>query len=56
LAVNEADELPLSEAEQLLYTSLHLVVMAYEDEEKLSEPASERRCMTCHVPGSECCF
>ena len=54
-AVNEADELPLSEAEQRFYTTLHLAVMAYEDEVRLGHPASERRCMICHAPVSKCC-
>lgn len=54
-AVDEADEAPLTEAEQRLYTSLHLAVMAYEDEVRLGHPASERRCMNCGVPLSKCC-
>lgn len=41
-AVNEADEMPLSEAEQGLYTKLHLAVMAYEDEVRLGHPFAER--------------
>ena len=53
-AVNESDTLPLSEAEQRLYTSLHLAVMAYEDEVRLGHPATERRCMICEEPLSEC--
>lgn len=54
-AVNEADVLPLSEAEQRLYTVLHLAVMAYEDEVRLEHPAPERRCLICNVPVSQCC-
>ena len=54
-AVNESDEMPLSEAEQRLYTVLHLGVMAYEDEVQTGHPASERRCMKCEVPLSQCC-
>lgn len=54
-AVNESDELPLTEAEQRLYTAIHLAVMAYEDEVRLGHPASERRCMICGVVVSECC-
>ena len=54
-AVNEADEAPLTEAEQRLYTSLQLAVMAYEDEVRLGHPATERRCIKCGVPVSKCC-
>jgi hypothetical protein len=54
-AVNESDELPLTEAEQRLFTSIHVAVMAYEDEVKLGHPASERRCMICKQPVSRCC-
>ena len=53
-AVDECDTLPLSEAEQRLYTSLQLAVMAYEDEVRLGHPGSERRCMICEKPLSEC--
>ena len=53
-AVNESDMLPLSEAEQRLYTALHLAVMAYEDEVRLGHPAAKRRCMICEKPLSEC--
>jgi hypothetical protein len=51
-AVNEADELPLTEAEQRFYASLQRAVMAYEDE---VSRAPERRCMICNVPVSQCC-
>jgi hypothetical protein len=51
-AVNEADELPLMEAEQRFYASLQRAVMAYEDE---TRRASERRCMICNVSVSQCC-
>ena len=54
-AVNESDRLPLSEAEQRLYTAMHLAVMAYEDEIRLGHPAPERRCMICNAPVSQCC-
>jgi len=54
-AVDESERLPLSEAEQRLYTSLHTAVMAYEDEIRLGHPAPERRCMICSVPVSKCC-
>ena len=54
-AVNESDELPLSEAEQRLYAVIHPALMAYEDEVRLGHPAPERRCMICHVPVSKCC-
>ena len=54
-AVNESDELPLSAAEQQLYSAIHLAVMAYEDEVRLGHPAPERRCMICGVPVSQCC-
>jgi hypothetical protein len=54
-AVNEADELPLTEAEQRLYTAIHLAVMAFEDEVRLGHPAPERRCMICKAPLSKCC-
>jgi hypothetical protein len=53
-AVHESNTLPLSEAEQRLYTSLHLAVMAYEDEVRLGHPVTERRCMICEKPLSEC--
>jgi hypothetical protein len=53
--VNESDEMPLLEAEQRLFTALNLAVMAYEDEVRLGQPASERRCMICHAPVSQCC-
>jgi len=48
-AVNESDRMPLSEAEQPLYTAIHLAVMACEDEVRLGRPAPERRCMICGV-------
>lgn len=54
-AVNEADELPLTEAEERLYTAIHLSVMAYEDEVRLGHTAPERRCMNCGAPVSQCC-
>jgi len=54
-AVNESDTLPLSEAEERLYTALHLALMAYDDEVWLGHPAPERRCMICGVPVSKCC-
>ena len=54
-AVNESDEVPLSEAEQRLYMAIHLAVMAYEDEVRLGHPPTERRCMICHAPVSKCC-
>jgi hypothetical protein len=54
-ALNESDRSPLSEAEERLYTTIHLAVMAYEDEVRLGHPAAERRCMICGVPVSECC-
>ena len=53
-AVNESDTLPLSEAEQRFYTTIHLAVMAYEDEVRLGHPAAERRCMICETTLSEC--
>jgi hypothetical protein len=54
-AVNESEELPLTEAEQRFYTAIHLAVMAYEDEVRLGHPAPERRCMICHAPVNKCC-
>ena len=54
-AINESELLPLTEAEQRLYTAIHLAVMAYEDEARLGHPALERRCMICNVPVSQCC-
>jgi hypothetical protein len=54
-AVNESELLPMTEAEQRLYTAIHLAVMAYEDEVRLGHPAPERRCMICNVPVSKCC-
>ncbi|HZM06216.1 MAG TPA: hypothetical protein VFC44_24710 [Candidatus Saccharimonadales bacterium] len=54
-AVNESDEMPLSEAEQRLYMAIHPPLMAYEDEVRLGHPAPERRCMICRVPVSQCC-
>jgi hypothetical protein len=53
-AVNESDTFPLNEAEQRLYTTLHLAVMSYEDEIGLGQPPRERRCMICEKPLSEC--
>lgn len=53
-AVNESDRMPLSEAEERLYTTIHLGVMAYEDEIRLGHPAPERRCLICGVPVSQC--
>lgn len=53
-AVNESDTLPLSEAEQQLYATLHLAVMAYEDETRFGHPPAERRCMICGVSVSRC--
>lgn len=53
--IAESDRMPLSEAEQRLYTALHLAVMAYEDEQRLGQPAPERRCMICEKPLSRCC-
>jgi hypothetical protein len=46
--------MPLSEAEERLYTTIHLGVMAYEDEIRLGHPAPERRCLICGVPVSQC--
>ena len=54
-AVNESDRMPLSEAEVRLYTTIHLAVMAYEDEIRLGHPAPERRCLTCGVQVGQCC-
>ena len=54
-AVNEADEAPLTEAEQRLYAAIHPALMAYDDEIRLGHPAPERRCMICEMPLSECC-
>lgn len=54
-AVNESDELPLTEAEQRLYTTIHLAVMAYEDEVRLGHPPVERRCLICKQPLKRCC-
>lgn len=53
--LNESDNVPLSEAEQRFYAALHLAVMAYEDEVRLGHPPTERRCMICEKPMSECC-
>jgi len=53
-AVNESELLPVTEAEQRLYSALHLAVMAYEDEARLGHPAPERRCMICNVPVNKC--
>jgi hypothetical protein len=53
-AIDANDRLPLSEAEQSLYTKLHLAVMAYEDEERLGHAPTERRCMICEKPVSQC--
>ena len=53
-AVNESDTLPLSEAEERLYTAIQMAVMAYEDEVRVGHPGSERRCMICEKPLSEC--
>jgi len=53
--LNESDEMPLTEAEMRFHTKLHLAVMAYEDEVRLGHPASERRCMICEKPLSQCC-
>jgi hypothetical protein len=55
LAIKASERLALSEAEQRFYTSLHLAVMAYDDEVRLGHPAPERRCMICEVPVSHCC-
>jgi hypothetical protein len=55
LALKASERLALSEAEQRFYTSLHLAVMAYEDEVRLGHPPTERRCMICGVPISRCC-
>jgi hypothetical protein len=54
LALKASDRLPLTDAEQRLYTAVHLAVMAYEDEVRLGHPAPERRCMICGVVVSEC--
>jgi hypothetical protein len=54
-AVNESDEMPLSEAEQWLYTEIHVALMTYEDYVRLGHLPSERRCMICGVPVSRCC-
>ena len=55
LALKASDRLPLTEAEQRLYTAIHLAVMAYEDEVRLGHPPTERRCMNCGVAVSKCC-
>ena len=54
-ALNASERFALSEAEQRFYTSLRVAVMAYDDEVRLGHPASERRCMICGVPVSQCC-
>ena len=54
LAVRASERLALSEAEQQFYTAIHLAVMAYEDEVRLGHPPTERRCMICEKPLSEC--
>jgi len=54
-AVNESDEAPLTEAEQWLYTEIHVAVMTYEDFVLLGQLPRERRCMICGVPVSRCC-
>jgi hypothetical protein len=53
--VNESDREALTDAEQRLYSAIHLAVMAYEDEVRLGIPALERRCMICGAPVSQCC-
>jgi hypothetical protein len=54
-ALRASERLALSEAKQRFYTSLHLAVMAYDDEVRLGHPATERRCMICSVVVSKCC-
>ena len=54
-AVNESDELPLTDAELRLYTNLDLAAMAYQDEVRLGHPPVEQRCMICKQPMSQCC-
>jgi hypothetical protein len=54
-AINEADEAPLTEAEERLYAAIHPALMAYEDEVRYGHPNSERRCMICGVVVSKCC-
>jgi hypothetical protein len=54
LAVRASERWPLSEAEQHFYTAIHLAVMAYEDEVRFGHPPTERRCMICEKPLSEC--
>lgn len=53
-ALKAAERLALSEAEQRFYTSLHLAVMAYDDEVRLGHAPTERRCMICEKTVSEC--
>jgi hypothetical protein len=53
-AVNEADELPLTETEATLYAAIHLALMAYEDEVLLGHPVAERHCMNCGVLLNQC--
>jgi hypothetical protein len=53
-ALKASERLALSEAEQRFYTSLHLAVMAYDDEIRLGHPPAERRCMICEKPLSAC--
>jgi len=60
-AVNESDEMPLSEAEEGLYTAVHLALMVYEDEVRLGHRPTERRCLICGLPvgveqgAGQCC-
>jgi hypothetical protein len=54
-AMDESDEMPLTEAEQRFYTDVHLAVMAYEDHVQLGHPVAERPCMNCELPLSQCC-
>jgi len=54
-ALKASERLALSEAEERFYTSLHLAVMAYDDEVRLGHPPPERRCMICGVAVCKCC-
>jgi hypothetical protein len=54
-ALKASERLALSEAELQFYTAIHLAVMAYGDEVRLSHPPTERRCMICEKALSECC-
>ena len=53
--VEEWDTLPLAEEEFNLFGRLAEALTAYDHEARSGHPASERLCLKCGAPVSQCC-